>query len=52
MPAPQLNVDLAEMQVGGLGIYFMRQVMDAVEFSSAGGSNKLVLVKRREGEVG
>ena len=52
VPAPQLNVDLAEMQVGGLGIYFMRQVMDAVEFSSAGGSNKLVLVKRREGEVG
>ena len=52
VPAPQLNVDLDEMQVGGLGIYFMRQVMDAVEFSYADGSNKLVLIKRRAGEAG
>jgi anti-sigma regulatory factor (Ser/Thr protein kinase) len=34
--------------VGGLGLYFMRQVMDAVEFSFEGGGNKLVLIKRRE----
>ena len=48
VPAPQLNTKLEEMQVGGLGLYFMRQVMDAVEFSYSNGSNKLVLIKRRD----
>jgi len=47
VPSPQLNTNLEDMQVGGLGLYFMRQVMDAVEFSYQDGSNKLVLVKRR-----
>jgi serine/threonine-protein kinase RsbW len=50
VPTPQLDTNLEDMQVGGLGLYFMRQVMDAVEFSYEDGSNKLVLVKRREGE--
>ena len=49
VPTPQLNTNLEDMQVGGLGLYFMRQVMDAVEFSSEEGANKLVLVKRRDG---
>ena len=48
VPEPQLNTNLDDMQVGGLGLYFMRQVMDAVEFSYEDGCNKLVLVKRRE----
>ena len=47
-PRLRLSADLAEVQVGGLGLYFMRQVMDAVEFSYGGGRNRLVLVKRRE----
>jgi anti-sigma regulatory factor (Ser/Thr protein kinase) len=48
IPEPTLNASLEDMQVGGLGLYFMRQVMDAVEFTYADGNNKLVLVKRRE----
>jgi serine/threonine-protein kinase RsbW len=48
IPEPHLNTNLEDIQVGGLGLYFMRQVMDAVEFSTDDGSNKLVLVKRRE----
>jgi serine/threonine-protein kinase RsbW len=47
VPPPKLGASLDEVKVGGLGIYFMRQVMDAVEFSYEGGGNKLVLVKRR-----
>jgi serine/threonine-protein kinase RsbW len=50
VPEPQLNTNLEDMQVGGLGLFFMRQVMDAVEFTYEDGSNRLVLVKRREGE--
>jgi serine/threonine-protein kinase RsbW len=48
VPEPQLNASLEEMQVGGLGLYFMRQVMDAVEFSYTEEGNKLVLIKRGE----
>lgn len=48
VPAPTLNTTLEDMQVGGLGLYFMRQVMDAVEFTYEDGGNKLVLVKKRE----
>ena len=48
VPEPKLNTSLEDTQVGGLGIYFMRQVMDAVEFSYTEHGNKLVLVKRRE----
>ena len=52
VPQPTLNASLEDMQIGGLGLYFMRQVMDAVEFSYEDGSNKLVLVKKRESDAG
>lgn len=48
IPEPKLNLDVEDMGVGGLGLYFMRQVMDAVEFSYENGGNTLVLIKRRE----
>jgi anti-sigma regulatory factor (Ser/Thr protein kinase) len=48
VPEPKLNVSVEDMGIGGLGIYFMRQVMDAVEFSYENGGNKLVLIKRRD----
>jgi serine/threonine-protein kinase RsbW len=48
VPEPKLNAPVEDLGIGGLGIYFMRQIMDAVEFSYENGSNKLVLVKRRE----
>jgi serine/threonine-protein kinase RsbW len=48
VPDPQLGNDLEELQVGGLGLFFIKQVMDAVEFTHEDGSNKLVLVKKRQ----
>ncbi len=48
VPEPDLQAPLDEMRIGGLGLYFMRHVMDAVEFSYEGGGNKLVLVKRKK----
>ncbi len=47
VPPPNLNATLDELKIGGLGLHFMRQVMDAVEFSSTASGNKLVLVKRK-----
>jgi anti-sigma regulatory factor (Ser/Thr protein kinase) len=48
VPEPRLNVEVEDIGVGGLGLYFMRQVMDAVEFSHEDGGNTLVLIKRQE----
>jgi serine/threonine-protein kinase RsbW len=48
VPQPKLDVSVDEIGVGGLGLYFMRQVMDAVEFNYEGGGNTLVLVKRNK----
>lgn len=48
VPAPELGLSLEEMRIGGLGIYFIRQKMDAVEYAYEAGSNKLILIKRRE----
>ncbi len=49
VPDPALDASLEEMRIGGLGLYFMRQVMDAVEFSYENGGNRLTLVKRKTG---
>lgn len=46
VPEPELDAGVEEMRIGGLGLYFMRQVMDAVEFSYENGGNTLVLIKR------
>jgi anti-sigma regulatory factor (Ser/Thr protein kinase) len=47
VPHPNLHAPLDEIRIGGLGLYFMRNVMDTVEFSYEDGGNKLVLVKRK-----
>lgn len=45
---PNLKADLSDRQIGGLGIYLMRKLMDEVEYeSSAGRGNRLTLTKRR-----
>jgi serine/threonine-protein kinase RsbW len=48
VPEPDLSAPLDEMRIGGLGLFFMRQVMDAVEFHHLEGGNALVLIKRRD----
>lgn len=45
---PDLKASLSERQVGGLGIYLMRKLMDEVRYeSSAKSGNRLTLTKRR-----
>ena len=52
VPEPNLDAPLEERETGGLGIFFMRKLMDEVHFSPApvdsGGCNTLTLVKRKE----
>jgi serine/threonine-protein kinase RsbW len=49
VPDPDLQADLAERTGGGLGIFFMRRLMDKVQFESTPDSgNLLTMVKHRE----
>lgn len=43
---PDLDADLEERKVGGLGLYFMRQVMDEVKFHfDSKEGNELTMIK-------
>lgn len=46
---PNLSADLSSRQVGGLGMYLMRKLMDTVRYeSNARTGNLLIMTKRRE----
>lgn len=42
-PVPKLNLPIEERQVGGLGIYFIRTLMDEVRYEREGGENVLTM---------
>jgi len=45
LPAPNVAASLSERPVGGLGIYLVRQMMDAVTYSRVGTRNQLRMTK-------
>lgn len=46
---PNLTADLSERQIGGLGVYLMRKIMDTVRYeSNPRNGNLLTMTKRRE----
>jgi anti-sigma regulatory factor (Ser/Thr protein kinase) len=45
-PVPDLSASLRERKVGGLGIHFVRQLMDDVAYARVAGTNRLRLSKR------
>jgi anti-sigma regulatory factor (Ser/Thr protein kinase) len=51
VPPPTLSTDPEELQIGGLGIHFMRMMMDRVEYQFSPEKNVLTMYKRlvREG---
>lgn len=50
VPEPDLEADLSERKIGGLGMYLMRKLMDEVSYvSSPETGNILTMVKRKEG---
>jgi serine/threonine-protein kinase RsbW len=48
IPEPARNADIQECKIGGLGLYFMRQLMDQVHFEFTDSGNTLTMVKRKE----
>ncbi|WP_320169092.1 ATP-binding protein [Maridesulfovibrio sp.] len=45
MAEPEISCDCMERKIGGLGIHFMRKMMDEVEYAWENGKNKLKLTK-------
>jgi anti-sigma regulatory factor (Ser/Thr protein kinase) len=45
---PNLKADLSKRQIGGLGVYLMRKLMDSVHYESSKSGNVLTMTKRRE----
>ncbi len=43
---PKLNLSIEDTAIGGLGVYFMKKMMDEVSFTHIEGTNSLVMVKR------
>ncbi len=49
VPEPDIDAPLEDRPVGGLGLFFMRQLMDSVDFRfDADRGNVLIMTKRRE----
>lgn len=46
-PQPDLDADWSVRQVGGLGWFFVRELMDECTYEAGNGLNRLTLVKRR-----
>jgi serine/threonine-protein kinase RsbW len=47
VPTPNLDRDIADRPIGGLGVHFVRSVMDGVEYRRHGGHNILRMTKSR-----
>ncbi|MCY3791900.1 MAG: ATP-binding protein [Gemmatimonadetes bacterium] len=47
-PEPDLNAEVEDRTVGGLGIYLVRTMMDEVHYQRQQDKNCLTLVKRRD----
>jgi serine/threonine-protein kinase RsbW len=46
VPSPEIDSELFERQLGGLGIFLMRQMMDEVRYVSyAGEHNEVIMIK-------
>ncbi|WP_245577942.1 ATP-binding protein [Maridesulfovibrio bastinii] len=46
VPAPDIHCDCQDRKIGGLGVHFMRKLMDSVEYFWENGRNYLKLRKK------
>ncbi|MNI86181.1 Serine/threonine-protein kinase BtrW [compost metagenome] len=43
--APDLSLDIVEREIGGLGIFFVKQMMDEIYYERADSVNRVILRK-------
>jgi serine/threonine-protein kinase RsbW len=49
LPAPDVTASAASRRVGGLGVFLVRQMMDAVSYERVGDCNRLKMTKQLSG---
>ena len=47
IPKPDLEEDMEDRKIGGLGVYLLRQVMDEISYRYENGMNILTMIKMR-----
>lgn len=50
VPEPNVHADLADRQIGGLGMYLMRKLMDEVSYQSFSDAGNVLTMIKRKGE--
>ena len=50
VPEPNLKADLSERQIGGLGMYLMRKLMDEVKYESTPQAGNVLTMRKRKGD--
>jgi len=48
IPEPDINENVEDRKIGGLGVFLLRQVMDDIIYRYEDGKNILVLVKKKK----
>ncbi len=48
-PEPDLDSGLADRPIGGLGVHFVRSIMDEARYCRDGDRNRMTIVKQRTG---
>ena len=48
-PEPDIEAPLSERRIGGLGVYFVRSMMDDLQYRREQGKNHFAFTKRRAG---
>jgi|WetSurMetagenome_2_1015567.scaffolds.fasta_scaffold824951_1 serine/threonine-protein kinase RsbW len=51
VPLPDLTAELEERKIGGLGIYFMKQLMDEVRYSYDPGQGNTLTMRKAVGQL-
>ncbi len=46
---PDINADLSHRQIGGLGVYLMRKLMDEVNYEASSATGNLLTMAKRRG---
>lgn len=46
-PEPDLDAGVQERKIGGLGVHFVKVLMDETSYSREGGRNHVTMIKRR-----
>ena len=53
LPEPDVTLPMEEREIGGLGVHFLRTMMDECRYERVDGRNRLILIKKlRESQEG